>query len=138
MFEFRIDLQPSLDLVIRELQSAVDDEREKVLKSIADYAPDEIRKLMDSATRSGKTGYRAGGGSFIRSAAGEIPAKGSFELYDLLAAEMQGDDSILLTFASHAFYLDPLFEGMGQGAGYLNRPFIEQGIESAVKKLETL
>lgn len=133
-----IPLEPFLSDLSQELKSATDSEIENTLKDIADYFPVEARLLMDTANRMGNTGYRASGEAFTRSAVGEIPAKDSFELYNTLTAEMSGNRSIVLTFAYHAFYLDPLFEDFGEAGGYLNRPFIEQGLGNAVEKLETL
>ncbi|MCD9188240.1 MAG: hypothetical protein LUM44_17625 [Pyrinomonadaceae bacterium] len=130
-----IDLSPVIDSAVRDLKAAASDETDRILENIADYAPEEIRNLMDLATRTGVKATSAKAGSFTRSASGEVPAKDSFELYDSLKAEKQGN-SVVLEMSEHGYFLDPVFDG--ENAGYLNRPFVEKGLENAVKRLESV
>jgi len=138
MIQVEIPLEPFISDLERELKSATDSEVTDALRDFAEYFPEEARLLMDSANRTGNIGYREGGGSFTRSAVGEVPAKDSFTLYNELSAQMAGERSISLEFPYYVFYLDPLFEDVGEAGGYLQRPFIEQGIENAVERLEVL
>jgi hypothetical protein len=131
MFEIRSILQPALAEASRELRSAVEAETVATMKHIADYVPEEMRIIMDSATRTGKPATRKSGDAFTRSAFGEIPAKDSFELYDSLEAKADGK-TVTLQMAEHGKFLDPLFDD----DEYLNRPFIETGLDNTVKRLE--
>lgn len=128
MFEIHIDLQPVLESAIRELKAATDEETGKLMKDLAIDAPNEMRSLMDTANRSGRKAKRTAGESFTRSARGEVPGIDSFDLYDSMRGEAD-KSSLTLYFAEHAKYLDPVL------GGYLNRPFILEGIENAVDKL---
>lgn len=130
MFEFRINLQPVLEAAIRELKAAAGEETEKLMKDLAIDAPNEMRSLMDTAQRSGRKAKRTTGEPFTRSARGEIPGIESFDLYDSMRGEAD-KNSLTLYFAEEAKYLDPVF------GGYLNRPFIEKGLENAVKNLQS-
>lgn len=129
MPDFYIEISPVLTSAIRELKDATDEEVEHFFKDLAIDAPAEMRTLMDTANRSGRPAVRTTGTPFTRSAVGEVPGIESFDLYDSMQGEAQGK-SATLKFAEHAQWLDPVFDG------YLNRPFIEKGIENAVKKLE--
>lgn len=134
MFQIGIELNPTLSSTSRQLHSAAEDSIADVFKTIADYAPEEMRSLMDSASRSGDTAKREkSGNAFSRSAEGEVPAKDSFALYDSIRAEAVGK-TVVLRLAEHAKFLDPVF---GEDE-YLNRPFIEKGLENAVSRLERL
>jgi hypothetical protein len=115
MFEIRINLQPVLESAVRELKAATDKETEGVLKRFAEFAPAELRSLLEDGPP--------------RSVKGNPPHNDSFELYNSIRAEMAGKKEVVIEFAEHAQYLDPVF------GGYLDRPFIERGIESAVKRL---
>jgi len=121
MLNYRIDLQPVLESAIRELKDTTDAEIESILKSIANDAPDEIKSMLGYGDRSKE---------------GEPPTNDSFELYRSITANMSGNKEVTFEFAGHAFFLDPTFKGEGKGGGYLNRPFIEKGIENAVKRLQ--
>jgi hypothetical protein len=132
MFDIRIDLLPVLESAVRELKAATDDETRGAMKDLAIDAPEEMRALMDTANRSGRTAKRSTGTAFQRSAAGEVPAKDSFDLYDSMHGELTGKTELTLYFAGHAEVLDPFL------GGYLDRPFIEKGLENAVRKLEKL
>lgn len=119
----RIDLQPVLESAVRDLKAATDEAVAEVMKTAAKDAPTELRNLL---------GYGD------PSKAGEPPTNDSFELYRSIRAGQSGKREITLEFAPHAFYLDPNFKGQGKGGGYLNRPFIDKGLENAVKKLQKL
>jgi hypothetical protein len=133
MFEFHIDLLPVLESAVRDLKAATGEETEKLLRNLAIDAPEEMRDMMDSASRSGSKATRPTGGAFTRSAGGEVPAKDSFDLYDSMRGQMTGKNELTLYFAEHAKYLDPV---IGGADAYLNRPFVEKALETAVKKLE--
>lgn len=132
-----VDFDPQIASAMSRLQNASKEEQKAVVRHLAEFAPAEMRQLMDTATRTGKTGYRKGGGKFTRSARGEVPAMDSFDLYHSITARAEGMD-VIITFAEEAKYLDPVFEGMGNAGGYLRRPFIERGLDEAVKRLSAI
>lgn len=122
--EFRIEINPILNEAIRELEDTTDVEIESIFKDLAIDAPNEWRRLMQGV-KSGHPARRTTGTPFIRSAFGEAPAIESFDLYDSMVGNPEGA-SVIFQFAEHAVYLDPVF------GGYLNRPFILEGIENAI------
>lgn len=91
----------------------------EMLGEVAEDAPDHMRSLMGSKPPSKR---------------GEPPARRTNTLYD----SIKGDAKALeIEMAGHAFYLDPIFKGETSG-GYLNRPFITEGVDRAVRNLSDL
>ena len=123
--------------ILAELEREAKDITADVMKVIAEDAPDEMRQLMLESNPSGKTYKRTGlnyeHGFHQASAEGEAPAIESQELFNSLRGKVLSLDVVEIGMAGHAFYLDPTFNDE-PGGGYLNRPFIETGIERALDK----
>ena len=114
MLSFEIEIDPNAQSVVRDLEKSVEEISAEIMKEIAGGAPDAMRSLMQSGGVSKK---------------GEPPRRQSGELADTIEAQVIGSSSVEISFANHAQYLDPVF------GGYLNRPFIERGIDQVLEKL---
>lgn len=129
-FQIEIDIDPEIQRVKTELKQSVEEVTGRLLRAIAQDAPAEMQELMATSAPSGNPAR--GGGK--HSAKGQPPAIVTRELFNSLSAIADGYESVQINMAAHAFYLDPVFEGAGDGGGYLNRPFIVEGIERALAK----
>ena len=118
--DFSIDIEQSAAAVSADLERSIEDATAQIVRSIADDAPDEMRALM---VEGGK------------STAGSPPRKRSGTLGRSLSAKVLEPNSIEISMVGYGGYLDPLFKEQDfQGAGWANRPFIEQGITRALAK----
>lgn len=125
MLSFEIEIDPNAPAVIRDLERSADEVTEEIIRFVAEEAPGEMQRIMLESTPSGRSAR--GGGQ--RSAPGEPPAIESRELLTSIQGRVLDRSTAEISMASHAQYLDPVF------GGYLNRPFIERGIEKALEKL---
>lgn len=85
-------------------------------------------KMAEVILLSSPSGNKAPGGG-RRSIYGQAPAIESRELLTTLQSKLVNGKIVELEMAEHGFYLDPIFTGLGKGGGYLNRPFVEKGLE---------
>lgn len=114
MLNFEIEIDPNASAVVRDLEKDVEDAFKEIMQYVADKSPDAMRSLMQSGGVSKK---------------GEAPRRQSGELADTIEAQVIGNSSVQISFANHAQHLDPVF------GGYLNRPFIERGIDQVLEKM---
>ena len=127
---FEIDLDPDLQRVLSELGRSVEEVTAKIVKTIAEDAPGEMQAIMAGSSPSGKPA--PGGGK--HSAKGQAPAIVTRELFRSLQGKVVSPTEAEILMADHGFYLDPLFEGEPGGGGYLDRPFIELGLNRTIAK----
>jgi hypothetical protein len=121
--DIQVSITPSD--IARSLNEEIKPLKAKVLQFLADQAPDEMGAVMLESVPSGKNA--PGGGK--RSAYGQPPAIETRELLTSLQGRVASENTVEVSMAGHARYLDPVFDG------YLNRPFIEAGVIRALNKL---
>ncbi len=113
----------------RELNAAARDLEKDFLKNLVEDAAGEMQRIMLDSTPTGNPA--SGGGK--HSAVGEPPAIVTRELLTGTRGFMRGDDPVI-EFPEQALYLDPVFEDLDEAGGYLNRPFINEGINNALNR----
>lgn len=113
--------------VSRNLQMEFEALRNNFMQSVADTAGEKIAEVIFLSSPTGR--LAPGGGK--RSDFGQPPAIVSRELVTSLQSRLVDRDEVEVEMAGHGFFLDPVFKGSGKGGGYLERPFIETGLEKA-------
>lgn len=126
IFELNFDTSD----IIREIEQDAEEITSDVIKFIAKEAPGEMQQIMLTSTPRGNPAPKGG----FRSAKGQPPAIDTRELLISLQGIVLSSREAEIRMADHGFYLDPFFADE-PGGGYLDRPFIEKGIENTLSQL---
>lgn len=117
MFELTTKFNPAPPELAKEIAKDVEELARSVIKEVVRTAP----ALMKGAMSDNPPSLR-----------GHAPAKVTGELFNSIEGD---EESLEISMAFHAFYLDPVFEGEPGGGGYLDRPFILPAIAKSLEEI---
>ena len=110
---FQIELAPEIERVRTDLERSIENVTSKVVRVIAEDAPEEMQSLMTA------------GGVSVK---GESPRIRSGDLFRSLKGTVTSPTEIEIEMIGYSQFLDPVF------GGNLDRPFVEKGIDRALAK----